>query len=65
MSYDPDPAVQRMLEAEEMEAVVAGAHAARDGIPYEDNPYSEKTTMWACWRAGWRRPAMYIGGTEG
>lgn len=56
-----DPAVTRMMEAEEMAVVEAGARAARAGQPIEANPHRERSDPWFSWRSGWRRPAMYIG----
>lgn len=61
MSYDPDPRVTRLMEAEEMAVVEAGAHAARAGESIESNPHPESSDKWLSWRSGWRRPAMYIG----
>ena len=61
MSYDPDPAVQRMVLAEEYAAVEAGARAARAGEAIEANPHVEGGDHWGAWRSGWRRPAMYLG----
>lgn len=64
MIDDPDPNVTRMTNAEDDAIVVAGAHARRAGTALEMCPYVEGTNEWCCWRSGWRRPSMYIGGPD-
>jgi hypothetical protein len=31
-----------------------GQHAAREGLPETDNPFTEGTAPWTDWRLGWR-----------
>lgn len=64
MIQDFDPAVQRMMLAEEQEACIRGARAAHSGLDIADNPYPEMSDYWGAWRSGWRRPGMYIGDSE-